>query len=75
MNLCDLIIHLDEPLEDTRMRELESLIQARAGVVSAHFSARYRHLMTVAYDCDAMRARDLVRQIETNGLRAQAVGL
>lgn len=75
MNMCDLVVHLDEDLEQGQMQELEALICEREGVISAHFSRKHPHLMTVAFDCDATHGQDIVRQFVNKGLRAQAVGM
>lgn len=75
MNMCDLVIHLDEDLEQGQLRELESVMEDRLGIFTACFSHAHPHLMTVAYDCDAMRSKDIVQQIQEQGWHAQAVGM
>jgi hypothetical protein len=75
MNMCDLVVHLNETLDQDQKQRLEAKFTERQGVVSAHFSHKHPHMMTVAYDCDSLRSEDIVRVVENQGWHAQAVGM
>jgi hypothetical protein len=75
MNMCDLVVHLNEDLDQDQRQRLEAEFSDRQGIFSAHFSRKHPHMMTVAYDCDAMHSQDIVRVVEGQGWHAQAVGM
>ena len=75
MNMCDLVVHVDEALEHGQRESLEDSLQGLPGVTSAHFSQKHPHLMTVAYDCERMEAGAILDSIASRGWHAQAVGM
>lgn len=75
MNRCDLVVHVDETLQQTQQQTLETRLQDLPGVMSAHFSHKHPHLMTVAYDCERMEAVEILGRITSQGWHAQTLGM
>lgn len=75
MEIADFVIHIHAELPATERAALESEIGAHDGVVSAHFSHDHPHLLTIAYNPDAVSSDTLLRQVNDRGLQATKVGL
>lgn len=75
MRTGDIVIHIDETLNDDRIRSLEREIAGTPGVQSACMHERTRHLMVVDFDPTALRPSAIVTSIRKSGLHAQMVGM
>lgn len=71
----DVMIHIDETLDDDRLREIERLLGEHEGVISACVSEKARHMLMVDYDHDKLGSRDLLAWVQGQGVHAELVGL
>ena len=71
----DVLIHIDEDLDDTRIHDLERELSTMDGVYSACVNDRARHLMLVDFDPADIKAAQLLRTVSSRGLHAELVGL
>jgi hypothetical protein len=75
MQTGDFIIHIDEPLDDDRIWDLERDLAAEKGVLSACVHERRRHLMLIDFDAHATRPSDILQSVRSRGLHAEMIGL
>lgn len=75
MEIADFVVHIHSELSATERATLESEIGERDGVVSAHFSHDHPHLLTIAYNPDAISSDTLLKQVNDHGVEAIKVGL
>jgi len=75
MSIVDFMLHLKPELPWYERIQLESEIGDMDGVMSAHFSLRYPHLMAVAYNPDVISSGAVLQHVSQRGFPAQKVGL
>lgn len=75
ISLADVIIHVDETLDKDAHAKLEDDLRALDGVVSACSSERTPHLVTVTFDPDHAKSRDILGVARGEHLHAELVGL
>jgi hypothetical protein len=75
MQTSDIIIHIDEPLDDDRIWDLERELGTERGILSACVHDRRRHLMLVDFDPEATRPSDILQSVRSRGLHAEMIGL
>lgn len=73
--IADFMIHITESLPETDMSTLADSLCNDACVTSACISHDNPHLIIVNYDSNCASARDIVRNVASRGVHAQAVGL
>jgi hypothetical protein len=71
----DVVVHIDETLDDQRIRDLEQSLGERAGIYSACVNERARHLMVVDYDPSNIRSGEILSGLRSGGLHAELIGL
>ncbi len=71
----NVVVHIDENLDDQRIREIERLIGAQPGVVSACVNENARHLLVVDYDPTGIQSSEILARVRDNGVHAELVGL
>ncbi len=74
MNLCDVMVHINEALSAEQRNALEENIRALPGVVAPRFNPGRDHLMLVAYDSETVTNASLLGRVRTLGYKAQLVG-
>lgn len=74
MNICDILIHIDESLSEQQQSTLEDAIRQIEGVVAPRFNPGKEHLMLVAFNPDITRAATLLNKVQSAGYSAQLVG-
>lgn len=74
MNLCDVLVHIDEELSAEQRNALEEDMRALTGVVAPRFTPGRDHLMLVAFDSDSVTHALLLGRVRTHGYKAQLVG-
>lgn len=74
MNLCDVLVHIDETLSAKQKCELEEDMRALPGVVAPRFNPGRDHLMLVAFDCGRVDSASLLGRVRMRGYRAQLIG-
>jgi hypothetical protein len=74
MHFGDIVIHIDEDLDDLRIRALERELGDEEGVYSACVHDRRRHLMLVDFDPSLVRPSSIVHSVRNKGLHAEMIG-
>ena len=74
-NLADVIVHIDETLPFDQLETLENHIHKMGGVVSACNRDDQRHLITVVYNPEQVKAHDILVEVKNEGIHAELVGL
>lgn len=75
MNIVDIIIHVHPDLSAEQRVKIEEAVGAYDGVVSAHFSPKHIHVLTVAYDPEAIDSQTILKQVQQWDAAATMVGL
>jgi hypothetical protein len=74
MNLCDVLVHINEELSVEQRNALEEDMRALPGVVAPRFNPGQDHLMLVAFDSDKVTHTSLLGRVRTHGYQAQLIG-
>lgn len=74
MNLCDVLVHINETLSAAQKNELEEDMRDVPGVVAPRFNSGQDHLMLVAFDSDKMNHALLLERVRAHGYQAQLIG-
>lgn len=75
MNISDVMIHINEPMNDEARSSLENTLRKVDGVVTPRFNAGKEHLLVVAYDTEATNTTILLEKTRQAGYTAQLVGM
>jgi hypothetical protein len=75
MNIADILIHVHPELSARQRDELEAGIRTRDGIVSVHFSSGHQHELIVAYNSEAVTARQILELVRQWDKAATMVGL
>lgn len=75
MSIVDFMIHTKPELPVTARTQLESEIGEMDGVISAHFSPDYPHMMEVAYNPDIVTSSVVMEHVSQRGIAAEKFGL
>lgn len=74
MNLCDVLVHIDEELSAEQRNALEENMRELPGVVAPRFNPGQEHLMLVAFDCENVTHALLLGRVQAQGYTAQLIG-
>lgn len=74
MNLCDVLVHINETLGAGQRKAPEDEMRALPGVVAPRFNPGQAHLMLVAFDSDKITHTPLLGRVRAHGYKAQLVG-
>ena len=74
-NVADVVVHIDETLPREQLKTLEDHIHKMGGVVSACNRDDQPHLISVTYDPEQVKSRDILAKILSEGVHAELVGL
>ncbi|OIP19279.1 MAG: hypothetical protein AUK53_00375 [Betaproteobacteria bacterium CG2_30_59_46] len=74
MNLCDVLVHINEALSAEQKNELEEDMRGLSGVVAPRFNPGQDHLMLVAFNSDRVNCAALLGKVHAHGYRAQLIG-
>lgn len=74
MNLCDVLVHINEALSVEQRNALEEEMRALPGVVAPRFNPGRDHLMLVAFDSDKVTHASLLGSVRAHGYQAQLIG-
>ena len=72
--VSDVTLHIDESLNDRELVNLEQTIRSDNGVISVGHSASDRHMMVVLYDPEAIRGRDILNRVTSQGFHGELIG-
>lgn len=73
MYFGDIVIHIDENLDDSHIRELETDLSGERGVYRASMHEHKRHLLVVDFDPDRVEPDDIVQSVRERGLHAEMI--
>lgn len=74
-SIADVLVHIDENLSQERLHEVESLIEAESGIVSACGRDDKPHLVVVTYDPDQIDSQTILHKVEAQGCHAELIGM
>ncbi|MHB1292631.1 MAG: hypothetical protein ACYCY5_10675 [Sulfuricella sp.] len=74
MNLCDVLVHINEALTAEQKGELEEDMRDLPGVVAPRFNPGQDHLMLVAFNSDRVNYALLLGRVRAHGYQAQLIG-
>ena len=74
-NFADVIVHIDETLPLDQLKTLEDHIHKIGGVVSACNRDNQPHLISVVYDPEQVKSREILMIVKSEGIHAELVGL
>lgn len=74
MNLSDVLIHINDPLNDAQRLALEEEMRQIDGVIAPRFNPGQEHILLVAFDPDLVHASALLEKARAHGYQAQLVG-
>lgn len=75
MNICDVMIHINESLSKEARSTLENEMRKVEGVVSPGFQENKQHLLVIAYNSDKTNTTVLLQKAREAGYTAQLVGM
>jgi len=75
MQLVDFLINVQAELPPDQRTELEADINHMDGVVSACFNLEHPHMLTVAYNADAVTSSAVLERVGKRGIKANKIGL
>lgn len=73
--IADVMIHIDEALSRDGLSKVADAVRENKCVVSAGVPAGKMHLMLVAYNPQCTSSRDILMQVQNQGLHAELVGM
>lgn len=73
-HLATAILHMQEPLDGQRRKDLEQTMREDAGVVSVDSSEHLPRVLLVAYDTEGTSSGNIIRRMTRAGLHARLVG-
>lgn len=74
MNLCDVLVHIDETLSAVQKNELEEGMRNLPGVIAPRFNTGQDHLMLIAFNSDQVNYASLLGRVRAYGYQAQLIG-
>ena len=75
INMCDVMLHIDEELGDMQRDLLENHVREQRGVIGLGFHKERPHLMIVEFNPDQTTSQDLLATVTSQGLHAELIGL
>jgi hypothetical protein len=73
MYFGDIVIHIDETLDDDRIRDLERALGCEEGVYDVSVHKKQRHLLVVDFDPDRVRPGHILQSVCARGLHAEMI--
>lgn len=74
MNISDVLIHINEPLNEQQRSALEEAVRQIEGVVAPRFNPGKEHLLLVAFNPDLASTATLLSKVQSFGYNAQLIG-
>jgi hypothetical protein len=75
MNITDIMIHVHPELSSEQRTQVEEIVSNQNGVVSAHFSHKLEHEITVAYNPESLTSGNILSIVRQWDQNAVMVGL
>ena len=75
MNICDVMIHINESLSKEARSSLENAMRKVEGVISPGFNPGKEHLLVIAYNPEKTSTAALLEKAREAGYTAQLVGM
>lgn len=74
MNICDVMVHINEALSADQKNELEEDMRNHPGVIAPRFHPEQDHLMMIAFDSGEANCASLLNRVQAHGYQAQLIG-
>lgn len=74
MHISDMVMHVDNFLGENTRRNIEKALNAKKGIIHAHFNEKRPHLMLVSYDTQRTSSFEVLAQMTGQQLRAERIG-
>lgn len=74
MHISDMVMHVDNFLGENTRRNVEKALNAKKGIIHAHFNEKRPHLMLVSYDTERTSSFEVLAQMTGQQLRAERIG-
>ena len=74
MNICDVMIHINEPLSVEARTSLEESMRQVEGVVAPRFNPGTEHLLMIAFVPEKTTSAALLNRARAAGYTAQLIG-
>jgi len=74
MHISDMVMHVDNFLGENTRRNIEKALNAKKGIIHAHFNEKRPHLMLVSYDTERTSSFEVLAQMTGQQLRAERIG-
>ena len=74
MHISDMVMHVDNFLGENTRRNIEKALNAKKGIIHAHFNEKRPHLMLVYYDTERTSSFEVLAQMTGQQLRAERIG-
>ena len=75
MNVSDIMIHINEPLDEAAHSSIEKSLRQVEGVISPRFNIGKAHLLMVAFNPEKTSGAALLEKVRAAGYTAQLVGM
>lgn len=75
MDIVDMIVHVDETISREKMHELEDVVRADTGVISACSLDQNPHLLVVTYNPACTSSGKVLDAVQAQGFHAELLGL
>ncbi|MGF1548604.1 MAG: heavy-metal-associated domain-containing protein [Thiotrichales bacterium] len=72
---ADIVVHIDETLDEHRLRDLEKDLGTATGIISACVHENRRHLLVVDYDPDLISSQRILHSVRHHGVHAELIGM
>jgi hypothetical protein len=74
MHISDMVMHVDNFLGENTRRNIEKALNAKKGIIHAHFNEKRPHLMLVSYDTERTSSFEVHAQMTGQQVRAERIG-
>ena len=74
MHISDMVMHVDNFLGENTRRNIEKALNAKKGIIHAHFNEKRPHLMLVSYDIERTSSFEVLAQMTGQQVRAERIG-
>lgn len=73
--LNDVVVHLDETLDESALKDLEEAIREQEGVISVGHTPGKSHLLAVVFNADVTGTSDILQRVRAGGIHAELIGM
>lgn len=74
-DIIDIIVHIDETLDHSRLGKIEEGLRALDGIVSICHQENKPHMIVATFNLAKLGAHDILAYVTAQGVHAELVGL